>query len=205
MKWVTCLNSGQMIQNAQFLKPLIRLPLVTHDLHIVLNPIRLGQAMTVNVTSALTGKQILKIESPNAGWLYGRHIKESVSKGIGAPSPFCIQLLIEQEKLNDFTQLKDCTETRELALSLVYQKRRRPTTKEYETLAEAIGNNYAQLVWRILAKGLVLVECIPTHGRMMVNPLVLSLQSPYMEVTSDVLLPNVKCLRSPASSQLWPQ
>ena len=71
--------------------------------------------------------------------------------GVDLPSPFTIQLLLGQEKLDDFAQLQDCTDTRELNLSLVLSKRRRPTSEEHEVLAEAIGNNYPRLVLRIRA------------------------------------------------------
>lgn len=120
-----------------------------------------------------------------------RQLKLAIQTGVGLPSPFLIQLLLEQEKLDDFVPLQSCTNSQELRLSLVFQRRRRPTPKEFESLAEAIGNNFSRTVWRILARGLVLMECIPTHGRMTINPIVLALQSPYPDDAADRLRPNI--------------
>ena len=140
---------------------------------------------TVKVTAAVNGKHILRVSDRRAGSLYGRHIKETVSKMVGASSPFCIQLLHGQERFTDFSQLKNHTDTSEIELNMLCVKKRKPTAKEYDALAEAVGSNYPQLVWNILAKGLILPDGIPSRGRMTTNPLAMSLQSPYMELTSD--------------------
>ena len=79
----------------------------------------------------------------------------------------------------------------ELSLSLVFQRRRRPTPQEFASLAEATGKNFSRTDWRILAKGLVLIECIPTHGLMTINPLVLALQSPYEDNAAHWVRPNI--------------
>ena len=60
---------------------------------------------------------------------------------MGVPSPFCLQLLVGQEQLDDFHQLKDYTSTQEIEIRVLRIPRQKPTTKEYDALAEAIGNN----------------------------------------------------------------
>ena len=64
---------------------------------------------TIQDTTAVDGKHIWQITDSRADKLYGRHIKQTISKVMGAPSPFCLHLLVGQERLDDFHQLKDTT------------------------------------------------------------------------------------------------
>lgn len=115
-------------------------------------------------------------------------------------------MLIGQERLDDLHQLNDYTTTQEIEISVLRIQRRKLRTKEYDALAEAIGNNYAQLVWRLLAQGLRLSDCIPIRGRS-TNPLVMSLyKSPYMELAADIRYPNVlKTLLLAPPKPHWPK
>ena len=84
--------------------------------------------------------------------------------------------MVGQEPLDDDAQLQEYTETQDIDVSVVRFRTRMPTQREYDLLAESIGNYYANQIWRIVAQGVTLTDCIPVRGRMIVNPLVLSLQ-----------------------------
>ena len=55
--------------------------------------------------------------------------------------------------VDDFCHLQYITDTNELRLEYVLQKRRRPQVCEKLALTEAIGHQLSREVWRILAHG----------------------------------------------------
>ena len=126
-----------------------------------------------------------------ANKLWGRQMKVTIAKILKADSPFIIRLMVGQEQLDDDSQLQEYTATQAIDISVVRTRTRKPTQREYDLLAECIGNNYANQVCCIAAQGLTLSDCIPIRGRMTLNPLVLSLQSPYMEQAVSLHYPNV--------------
>ena len=146
---------------------------------------------TVRILSAVNGTLIWQYTDPRASQLYGRQMKVSIAKMVKVASPFSIKLMVGQKRLDDDKQLHEYTTTQEVDISVVRIRTRKPTQREYDLLVECIGNNYANQVWRIVAQGLTLSECIPIRGRMTTNPLVLSLQSPYMEMAESLHYPNV--------------
>lgn len=131
------------------------------------------QDFTVTVAAAMTGKLLCALSSPNAGSLYVRYLKLAIQKRLGLPSPFTVRILKGTEALDDFGHLQDYTNTRELRLEYLVHRKSRPTACQQIALAEAIGLQLSREVWRILAHGLVLIECLPTTGLMTINPLVL--------------------------------
>ena len=135
------------------------------------------QSFTITVTAALTGQVFWTFASQHAGSLFVRYLKLTIQERLGLPSPFAVIMLKEGEIVDDFCHLQDITDTNELRLDYVLQKRRRPQACQKLALTEAIGHQLPREVWRILAHGLVLTECLPIHGRMTINPLVLSIQS----------------------------
>ena len=98
--------------------------------------------------------------------------KLTIHERLRLSSPFVVVVLKEGEIVDDFCHLQDLTDTHELCLDYVLQKRRGPQTCQKLALTEAICHQLSREVWRILAHGLVLTECLPLHGRMTVNPLV---------------------------------
>ena len=135
------------------------------------------QNFTITVTAALSGKVFWTFASQHAGSLFVRYLKLTIQERLGLPSPFAVIMLKEGEIVDDFCHLQDITDTNELHLEYVLQKRRRPQACQKLALTEAIGHQLSREVWRILAHGLVLTECLPINGRMTINPLVLSIQS----------------------------
>ena len=135
------------------------------------------QSFTITVTAALTGQVFWTFASQHAGSLFVRYLKLTIQERLGLPSPFAVIMLKEGEIVDDFCHLQDITDTNELHLEYVLQKRRRPEACQKLALTEAIGHQLSREVWRILAHGLVLTECLPINGRMTINPLVLSIQS----------------------------
>ena len=134
-----------------------------------------AQGFTVTVTAALSGKLLCALTSQHAGSLFVRYLKLAIQKRLGLPSPFTVCILKGTETLDDFCHLQEITDTNELHLEFPLQKRSRPSICQKVALAEAIGHQLPREVWRILAHGLVLIECLPTNGLMTVNPLVLSM------------------------------
>ena len=154
----------------------------TLDAHIPTNPPLIAmeqaaQGFTITVTAALTGKLFWTFTSKHAGSLFVRYLKLTIQERLGLPSPFTVSILKEAELVDDFCHLQDITDTNELHLEFVLQKRRRPAACQKLALTEAIGHQLPREVWRILAHGLVLTECLPTNGRMTINPLVWSIQN----------------------------
>ena len=94
---------------------------------------------TVTVTAAMTGKLLCAVSTPTAGSLHVRYLKLAIQKRLGLPSPFAIRLLQGTETLDDFLPLQECTNTRELHLEFLVQKRTRPMTCQQLALKEAIG------------------------------------------------------------------
>ena len=135
-----------------------------------------AQGFTITVTAALSGKLFWTRTSKHAGSLFVRYLKLAIQKRLGLPSPFTVCMLKEAEIVDDFCHLQDITDTNELHLEFVLQKRRRPAACQKLALSEAIGHQLPREVWRILAHGLVLTECLP-YGHMTINPLVRSIQS----------------------------
>ena len=135
------------------------------------------QSFTITVTAALSGKVFWTFASQHAGSLFVRYLKLTIQERLGLPSPFTVSMLKEGEIVDDFCHLQDLTDTNELHLEYVLQKRRRPEACQKLALTEAIGHQLSREVWRILAHGLVLTECLPINGRMTINPLALSIQS----------------------------
>ena len=146
---------------------------------------------TVRIRSGVNGALIWQYTDPRASQLHGRQMRVSIAKMVKANSPFGIKLLVGQERLDDDMRLQEYTTTHELDISVVRIQTRKPTLQEYDLLAESIGNNYANQVWRLVAQGLTLQECIPIRGRMTTNALVMSLQSPYLEMAESLHYPNV--------------
>ena len=131
------------------------------------------QSFTITVTAALSGKAFWTFASKHAGSLFVRYLKLTIQERLGLPSPFTVIMLKEGEIVDDFCHLQDITDTNELHLEYVLQKRRRPAACQKLALTEAIGHQLSREVWRILAHGLVLTECLPTNGRMTINPCLL--------------------------------
>ena len=127
-----------------------------------------AQGFTVTVTAALSGKLLYALTSQHAGSLFARYLKLAIQKGLGLPSPFTVCILKGAETLDDFCHLEDITHANELHLEFLLQKMR-PSTCQKVALPEAIGHHLPREVWRILAHGLVLTECLPTNGLMTVN------------------------------------
>ena len=135
------------------------------------------QGFTITVTAALSGKVFWTFASKHAGSLFVRYLKLTIQERLRLPSPFAVVMLKEGEIVDDFCHLQDITDTNELRLDYVLQKRRGPQVCQKLALTEAICHQLSREVWRILAHGLVLTECLPLHGRMTINPLVLSIQN----------------------------
>ena len=131
-----------------------------------------AQGFTVTITAALTGKLLCSLTSAHAGV---RYLKLAIQKRLGLPSP--VRILKGTDTPDDFCHLQERTDTNELHLEFLLQKRGRPTACQKVALAEEVGYQLPREVWRILAHGLVLIECRPTSGLMTINPLVLSIQS----------------------------
>ena len=138
------------------------------------------QGFTITVTAALSGKVFWTFASKHAGSLFVRYLKLTIQERLRLPSPFAVIMLKEGEIVDDFCHLQDLTNTNELHLDYVLQKRRGPQLCQKLALTEAIGHQLLREVWRILAHGLVLTDCLPLHGRMTINPLVLSIQNTSM-------------------------
>ena len=136
-----------------------------------------AQGFTVTVTAALSGKLLCALTSQHAGLLYVRYLKLAIQKRPGLPSPFTVCLLKGADTPDEFCHLQEITDTDELHLEFLLQKRSRPAACQQVALAEAIGHQLPLEVWRILSHGLLLTGCLPTNGLMTVNPLVLSIQS----------------------------
>ena len=132
---------------------------------------------TVTVTAALTGEPFCVFTSLHVGSLPVRDLKIAIQKRLGLRSPFTIRLLHGTDTPDDFRHLCEITQTNEIQLAFLLQRRSRPDTCQKVALAEAIGCQLLREVWRILAHGLLLTECLPTSGSMTVNPLTLHLQS----------------------------
>ena len=142
------------------------------------------QSFTITVTAAISGKVFWTFASKHAGSLFVRYLKLTIHERLRLSSPFVVVMLKEGEIVDDFCHLQDLTDTHELCLDYLLQKRRGPQTCQKLALTEAICHQLSREVWRILAHGLVLTECLPLHGRMTVNPLVLSIQnSPMLQET----------------------
>ena len=142
------------------------------------------QTFTITVMAAISGKVFWTYTSPNAGSLCVRFIKLAIFERLRLPSPFVVVMLKGGEVLDDFSHLHELTDTQELQLDYLLQKRRAPQVCQRLALTEAICHQLSREVWRILAHGLVLIECLPLHGRTTVNPLVLSIQnSPMLQET----------------------
>ena len=135
------------------------------------------QSFTITVTAAFSGKVFWTFASKHAGSLFVRYLKLTIYERLGLPSPFAVTMLKDGEIVDDFCHLQDLTDTKELRLDYVLQKRRGPQVCQKLALTEAICHQLSREVWRILAHGLVLTECLPLHGRMTINPLVLSIQN----------------------------
>ena len=142
------------------------------------------QSFRITVTAAISGKVFWTFASEHAGSLLVRYLKLTIHERLRLPSPFVVVMLKEGEIVDDFCHLRDLTTTHELCLDYLLQKRRGPQLCQKLALTEAISHQLSREVWRILAHGLVLTECLPLHGRMTVNPLVLSIQnSPMLQET----------------------
>ena len=137
----------------------------------------LEQSFTITVTAAISGKVFWTFASKHAGSLFVRYIKLTIYERLRLPSPFVVVMLKGGEVVDDFCHLQDLTDTHELCLDYLLQKRRGPQICQRLALTEAICHQLSREVWRILAHGLVLTECLPLHGRTTVNPLVLSIQN----------------------------
>ena len=111
------------------------------------------QSFTITVTAALTGQVFWTFASQHAGSLFVRYLKLTIQERLGLPSPFAVIMLKEAEIVDDFCHLQDITDTNELRLEYVLQKRRRPQVCQKLALTEAIGHQLSREVWRILAHG----------------------------------------------------
>ena len=83
-----------------------------------------AQGFTITVTAALTGKLFWTFTSKHAGSLFVRYLKLTIQERLGLPSPFTVSILKEAELVDDFCHLQDITDTNELHLEFVLQKRR---------------------------------------------------------------------------------
>ena len=108
-----------------------------------------AQGFTVTVTAALFGKVLCALTSQHAGSLFVRYLKLAIQKRLGLPSPFTVCLLKGTETLDDFSHLQEITDTNELHLEFLLQKRSRPSACQKVALAEAIGHQLPRGVWRI--------------------------------------------------------
>ena len=102
----------------------------TLDVHSLINLPLLAmepaeQSFTVTVTAALSGKVFWTFASQHAGSLFVRYLKLTIQERLGLPPPFTVTMLKEGE-IDDFCHLQDLTDTNELHLEYVLQKRRRP-------------------------------------------------------------------------------
>ena len=149
------------------------------------------QSFTITVTAAISGKVFWTFASRHAGSLFVRYLKLTIQERLRLSSPFVVIMLKEGEIVDDFCHLQDLTDANELRLDYVLQTRRGPQLCQKLALTEAICHQLSREVWRILAHGLVLIECLPLHGRMTVNPLVLSIQNTSMlqETTPNTGMP----------------
>ena len=151
------------------------------------------QSFRITVTAALSGKTFWSFSSEHAGSLFVRYLKLTIQERLCLPSPFSVILMKEGEIVDDFCHLQDIADSNELHLEYVLQKRRRPVACQKLALTEAIGHQLSREVWRIPAHGLVLTECLPTIGRMTINPLTLAIQSAPMllEAPCRTGMPNI--------------
>ena len=102
------------------------------------------QGFTITVTAALSGKLFWTLTSKHAGSLFVRYLKLAIQKRPGLPSPFTVCMLKEAEIVDDFCHLQDITDTNELHLEFVLQKRRRPEACQKLALTEAIGHQLSR-------------------------------------------------------------
>ena len=82
-----------------------------------------AQGFTVTVTAALSGKLLCALTSQHAGSLYVRYLKLAIQKQLGLPSPFTVCLLKGTEAPDDFSHLQEITDTNELHLEFLLQKK----------------------------------------------------------------------------------
>ena len=136
-----------------------------------------AQSFTITVNAAISGKVFWTYTSNHAGSMFVRSLKLAIYDKLRLPSPFVVVMLKGKEVVDDFCHLQDLTDTQELCLDYLLQKRRGPQICQRLALTEAICHQLSREVWRILAHGLVLTECLPCHGRTTINPLVLSIQN----------------------------
>ena len=144
----------------------------------------------VQVRMAVTGSLVLELADSNVADTYIRSIKLQVAR-ISQVSPFALRLMSEADILDDFWQVKDCVFMRRLNISVIVRDTHMPNRRQYDMLAESIGNNYGQHVWQILAQGIRLPTCLPMRRTATMNALVLALQSLYLEFEEDERYPSV--------------
>ena len=113
-----------------------------------------SQGFTITVTASLSGTLFWTFTSQHAGSLFVRYLKRAIQERLVLTSPFTVCMLKGAETIDDFCHLQDVTDTSELHLEFLLQKRRRPATCQKLALSEAIGHQLPREVWRILAHGL---------------------------------------------------
>ena len=95
-----------------------------------------AHGFTVTVTAALSGELLCGLTSQHAGSLYVRYLKLAIQKRLGLPSPFTVCLLKGTDTPDDFCHLQEVTDTNELHLEFLLQKRGRSTACQQVALAE---------------------------------------------------------------------
>ena len=98
------------------------------------------QSFTITVAAALSGKVFWTFASKHAGSLFVRYLKLTIYERLRLSSPFGVIMLKEGEIVDDFCHLQDLTNTNELRLDYVLQKRRGPQLCQKLALTEAIGH-----------------------------------------------------------------
>ena len=110
---------------------------------------------TVTVTAACSGELFCALTSLHVGSLYVRYLKLVIQKRLGLRSPFTVRLLQGTDTPDDFCHLREITDTNELHLEFLLQRRSRPDSCQQVALAEAICHQLPREVWRNLSHGLV--------------------------------------------------
>ena len=92
------------------------------------------------MVSAVDVQKVWQNSSATAGRWLGWQLKEAVSRVMEVPSLFCLQLLVGPARLDDCVPIQEYAAGDSLEISYVRQPMRRPTERDYDSIAEGIGH-----------------------------------------------------------------
>ena len=139
-----------------------------------------GTEFILVVRRATTGDVLLRNEVAAMEFDYTWKLKLRLANLLGVLSPFELRLLKNTEELEDLQMLRTYVQGGYLEVDVITQARRSCTRRDEYRIGELSGLQQASQLWLFLSQG-SRVPSLLRIGRQRVSPLIMAINSPYLE------------------------